>query len=76
MKIADAFVGVDHRDGWASGEGGSDVGFDRGFFVGGKLLEFFDEVAEAVVKIDAELGEGGGVFCEHVLEENADGVAE
>jgi len=35
MKVGYAFVGVDHRDGRTVRVGGSDIGFDRGFFVGG-----------------------------------------
>ena len=46
------------------------------FLVGGQLLDFCDEIAEAVVQIDAESRECRGVFGEEVLEENAHGVAE
>ena len=76
VKIGDALVGVDHRDGGAGGEAGGDGGLDGGFLVGGEFLDFAEEVAEAVVQIDAEGGEGGGVFREEVFEEDADGEAE
>ena len=41
----------------AVGVGGLDVGLDRGLLVGGKLLDLLDEIAEAVVQVDAEFAE-------------------
>ncbi len=76
VEIGDAFVGVDHRDGGARGEDSLDVSLDRGLLVGGEFFDFAEEVAEAVVQIDAERGEGGGVFREEILEEHADAEAE
>jgi hypothetical protein len=76
VEIGDAVVGVDHGDGRAGRVGGGDVGLDRGLLGGGELLHLLDEVAEAVVQVDAEFGEGGGVLGEEVLEEDPDGVAE
>lgn len=76
VEVGDAFVGVDVGEGGAGGEGGLDVGLDGGFLVGGEFLDLGNEVAEAVVEINAEGGEDGGVFGEEVFEEDADGVAE
>ena len=70
VEVGDALVGVHHGEGGAVGVGGLDVGLDLGFFVGGQLVDFRDEVAEAVVEIDAEFLEGGGVFGDEVLEED------
>ena len=76
MEIGDAFVRVDHRDGGARGEDGGDVGLEGDFLVGGEFFDFAEEIAEAVVEIDAEGGEGGGVFREEVFAEDADAEAE
>ena len=76
MEVGDALVGVDHRDGGAGGEGGLDVGLDGGLLVGGERGDLGDEVAEAVVQVHAELGEGGGVLGEEVLEKDLHAVAE
>ena len=53
VKVGDALVGVDHREGRAVGVGRLDVGLDRGFLVGGQRLDFADEIAEAVAQVDA-----------------------
>jgi len=39
-------------------------------------LDLSDEIAKAVVQIDAELGESRGVFGEQIFKEDADKVAE
>jgi hypothetical protein len=76
MEIGDALVGVDHGDGRAGRVGGLDVGLDRGLLGGGEGGDLLDEVAEAVVQIHPEFGEGGGVLGEQVLEEHLHGEAE
>ena len=76
VEVGDAFVGVDVGECGAGGVGGGEVGLDGGFLGGGEFFDFGDEVAEAVVQIDAEGGEGGGVFGEGVGKENLHGVAE
>ena len=50
----------------AGGVGGGDVGLDGGLLVGGERGDLGEEVAEAVVQIDAERGEGGGVLGEEI----------
>ena len=76
VEVGDALVGVDHGDGGARGEDGRDVGFDGRFLVGGKRGDFAEEVAEAVVEINAKSGQGGAVFGEEVFEEDAHGETE
>ena len=76
VEIGDTLVGIDHGEGGAGGVGGGDVGLDGGFLGGGEFLDFGEEVAEAVVEINAEGGEDGGVLGEQVFEEDAHEVAE
>ena len=76
VEVGDALVGIHHRDGGAVGVGGLDVGLDLGLLVGREALDFCDEVAEAVVEIDAEFLDDGGVLGDEVLEEDSHGVAE
>ena len=76
MEVRDAFIGIDHREGWACGEGGLEVTFDRGFFVGGEFFDLREQVAEAVVKIHAQLVDRGGVARDELAEKNLYGMAE
>ena len=76
MEVRDALVGIHHRERRARGEGGFEVAFDRGFFVSGEFFDLGQEVAEAVVEIDSELLDGGGVARDELAEENLHGMAE
>ena len=76
MEVRDAFVGIHHREGWARGEGGFQITLDRGFFVGGEFFDLREQVAEAVVKIDAQFVDRGGVARDELAEENLHGMAE
>ena len=76
MEVGDAFVGIDHRECGAMRVGRFDVGLDRGFLIGGQLGNFCDEVTKAIVEIDAEGVERGGVFGDEVLEEHLHRVTE
>ena len=76
MQVGDALVAVDHGHGRTVGVDGFHVGIDGslfGFRQGGDLGE---DITQAEVGVNAQLGEGVGVFGEHGFEENADGVAE
>ena len=76
VQIRDALVGVDHREGGALRLGGLEVGLDRGARLGREGLDLGDEIAEAIVQVDVERREGGGVLGEDILEIRADGMAE
>ena len=76
VKIRDPFVGVDHRNGGSVLQSRLDVGLDRGLLVGGELLDLGDEVTKAVVEINAERGDLGGMLGDQVLEEDFHRVAE
>ena len=70
MKVGNAFLGVHHGQSRARGEGGFEVGFDRRFFIGGELLNLGREVAEAVVKINTDFCQRGGMFFKKIAEKN------
>ena len=70
MQVGNAFVRVHHGQSRARGEGGFEVRFDRGLLIGGELLNLGREVAEAVVEINTQLGQHGGVFFQEIAEEN------
>ena len=58
------------------GGGGFDVGFDLGLLLRWEALNFGDQIAEAVVEVDAEFLDHAGVLGDEVLEEDPHGVAE
>ena len=76
MEVRDAEVAIDHRDARALGVDRLDVGFDLGALRFGEIRNAIHDVTEAVVRIDAELFEGGGVLLEHVGEVGPHAVAE
>ena len=76
VEVGDALVGVHHGDGGATGVGGLDVGLDLGLLLCREALDLCDEVAEAVVEVDAEFLDDGGVLGDEVLEEDFHSVAE
>ena len=76
VKVGDALVGVDHGERGAVFVSLGNVRLDLRFLVGGEGLDFCDEIAEAVVVVDAEGGERLAVFRDEIAEENFHGVAE
>ena len=76
MKVGDAFVGIDHRKRGALCVDRLDVGLDRGLLIGGEFRDLRDQVAEAIVEVDAEGIERGGVLGDEVLEEHLHCVTE
>ena len=70
MQVSNALLRVHHGQCRTRGEGGFEVRFDRRFFIGGELLNLGCEVAEAVVEINTQLGQHGGVFFQEIAEEN------
>ena len=56
---------------------GLDIGLDLGLLVGGKVLDLGDQIAEAVVKVDAKFAEyTSACLAREVLEEDPHSVAE
>ena len=76
VQARDALVGIDHGEARPFRVLGRDVVLDR-FFLGlRQRLDLRQQIAEAVVEIDAELLERGGVLLDHIGEEHGNGVAE
>ena len=76
VQVGDALVGIDHGQGRPLGVDGLDVVLDlfaRGFRQG---LDLGVEVAQAVVDVDPELFEHGGMLVQGLLVEDGDRVAE
>ena len=76
VQVRDALVRVDHRERRARRVDGLDVGLDLRLLLRRQRLDLRVEVAEAVVRVHAELLERGGVLLEDVLVEDGHGVAE
>ncbi len=76
VQIGDSFVGVDHRQVGMGFVDGLDVCFNRVLLVGGQASDFCVHIAQAVVGIDTQFGEGVGVFLENVFVIDGDGVTE
>ena len=76
VKVGDSLVGVDHRKGRPLLIGGGNVGLDGGALIIRQIANLGEQIAEAVVGVNAQGFEGIAVFVEHVLEEHGDGVAE
>merc|ERR1719310_990073 len=76
MQIGDALVGVHHGNGWAIGIGLLDVSLDFLPLLLWQLLDLAEDIAEAIVRIRANLGERASVLVEDILEEHLHAVAE
>ena len=76
VQAGDALVGIDHRQGRPLGVDGRDVVLDRLLLGLRQRLDLRQQIAEAVVEIDAELLQRGGVLLDHIGEEHGHDMAE
>mmetsp|Transcript_28445 Transcript_28445/g.67314 ORF Transcript_28445/g.67314 Transcript_28445/m.67314 type:complete len:508 (+) Transcript_28445:435-1958(+) len=74
VEVGDTLRRVDHGKAGAGGVRSCEILLN--FLLLRMTLDLLVDVAEAVVGVDLELGEGGGVLGEGVLEEHRDTVAE
>ena len=76
VQVGDALVGVHHRQFGPGRIARLDIGFDLGARRFRQLGDFRVKVAQAVIEIDAQLFEDGGVLGEGIGEKDGDRVAE
>ena len=76
VQAGDPFVGIDHGEARPFRVLGLDVGLDRFFFGCRQRLDLRQQLAEAVVQIDAETLQRSGVLLDHIGEEDGNGMAE
>jgi hypothetical protein len=76
VQVGDAFVGVDHRQRRARGVDRLDVGFDLRLLLGRQGLDASVQVADAVVQVEADLGQHVGVLGQGVFIELGNDLAE
>ena len=76
MQSGNSFVGIDHGEGRPLGILGRDVVLDRLFLGLRQGLDLREQIAEAVVEIDPELLERGGMLGHHIGEEGGHGMTE
>ena len=76
MQVGDAFVAIHHRERRACGERCTNIGGHGIALVRGQVGEASLEVAEAVIRIEADALERRAVFGEHGRDECTDGMPE
>src|SRR5471032_901389 len=76
VQVGDAFVGVDHRQGRASGVDRLNVSFDLRLLLGRQVLDASVQVADAVVQVEADLFQNGSVLGQGVFVELGNDLAE
>ncbi len=76
VQAGDALVGIDHGEARPFRVLGRDVVLDRFFLGFRQRLDLRQQIAEAVVEIDAETLQRGGVLLDHILEEHGNDMAE
>ncbi len=76
VEVGNSLVGIDHIHFRLLIHAGLQVGPDLGLLIGGQGLNLGFYVADAVVGVDAEFGEGIGMFFIDLLEEHRNRVTE
>ena len=76
MQAGDALVGIDHGEGRTLRIDGCDVVLDRLLLGFRQRLDLGQQIAEAVVEVDAELIQRRGMLLDHIGEVDRDGMAE
>ena len=76
MQVRNPLVRIDHRQAWPVREGCINVCLDCGLLLVRQILDTCQQVAESVVRIDANFVEHDRMFREDVGKENADRMAE
>jgi hypothetical protein len=76
VQIGDSFVRIDHRQRGTGCDGRFNVCLDLRLLLIRQVFDAGQQVAESVVRVDADFVERGGVLCEDIPKEDADGMTE